>query len=170
VKSPLVITLRCEGERWRYCEELRRTYFPPGRNIVPAHVALFHHLPGEELAQVEADTREACATVSRFPVAAVRVRSLGGGVALNLESPQLAELHGKLSRAWQNWLTPQDRARLSPHVTIQNKVKPAAAKALLHLLELTFQPFSFTAIGVEIWHYRNGPWQPATFVPLTSCL
>lgn len=162
--SPLVVTLRCEGEGWHRCQDLRQKHFPPERNKVPAHIALFHLLPGEELAQVEADAFAVCSAFSSFPVQVTRPRSLGRGVALNLQSPELLELHGALSRTWEPWLTPQDQAKFSPHVTIQNKVNPAVARALLHSLTLSFEPFSFSATGVEVWHYRNGPWEPAAVV------
>jgi uncharacterized protein DUF29 len=46
VDEPLVVTL---------------DLFPPERNLIPAHLTLFHHLPGAELTQVLADLRTACA-------------------------------------------------------------------------------------------------------------
>lgn len=158
---PLVVTLRCEGEGWQRCQRLRQKHFPPERNLVPAHIALFHHLPGEDLLQVETDAFAVWSLLGRFSVEVTRPRSLGRGVALNLHSPELLALHSALSRKWERWLTPQDQAKFSPHVTIQNKVDPAAARALLHSLILSFEPFSFSATGVEIWHYRNGPWELA---------
>jgi hypothetical protein len=66
-----------------------------------------------------------------------------------------------LQREWRDWLTPQDSARIAPHVTIQNKVSPDEARALLRELEGEFRPFTGTAEGLDLWHYRGGPWEPA---------
>ncbi len=63
--------------------------------------------------------------------------------------------------------------RFSPHVTIQNKVTPEQARLLLTTLSATFTPFSIDALGVDLWYYRDGPWENAGFIqfpglPLTG--
>jgi len=160
--DPLVVTLRCSGAGWRYCEEQRRRHFPTERNLVPAHIALFHLLPGEELGQVRSDAGNL--DTKTFAVHVTKVRSLGRGVAYVIDAPPLLALHRALSTSWKVWLTPQDRTKYSPHVTIQNKVDLLTARELLKELEASFSPFSFEATGLDIWHYRNGPWQPAASV------
>jgi len=164
----LVVTLRCGGPGWRQCEDLRQRFFPADRNLVPAHVALFHQLPGEELAAATTQAREISGAVQPFQLRVADVRSLGRGVAYQVESPELLLLHRKLSETWQRWLIPQDRARFSPHVTLQNKVTPAVARETLQYLQSGFAPFPVDALGIELWHYRNGPWEPAAFVPFAE--
>jgi hypothetical protein len=57
-------------------------------------------------------------------------------------------------------LTPQDRAGWRPHVTIQNKVEPAEARALQQALEADFRPRPLVIAGLASWWYRGGPWEP----------
>jgi hypothetical protein len=45
-------------------------------------------------------------------------------------------------------------------VTVQNKVPPRDANALLRQLQATFQPFEVRAEGLLLWRYRGGPWEP----------
>ena len=166
--NPLVVTLHCSGAGWQTCQALRKAHFPAFRNIVPAHIALFHHLPGDELAIVEQDARDVCQKVKPFPLQISGLRSLGGGVALKVESVALLEVHRQLADSWVAWLTPQDRARFNPHVTVQNKVQPAEARRLLEQLQAEFSAFVVDATGLEFWHYRGGPWEPAAFVPFSA--
>jgi hypothetical protein len=56
-------------------------------------------------------------------------------------------------------LTPQDRASWRPHVTIQNKVEPAEARALLDRLKADFRPRPLAIVGFASWYYRGGPWE-----------
>ena len=47
---PLVVTLALDDDAQARLDALRRTHFPSDRNVVPAHVSLFHALPGEHRA------------------------------------------------------------------------------------------------------------------------
>jgi 2'-5' RNA ligase len=87
------------------------------------------------------------------------LRSLGRGVAYTLESVELAEMRRHLAMQWNDWLKPQDRQNHLPHVTVQNKVDPTAARALLEELSDSFEPFRAEAVGLELWWYRGGPWE-----------
>src|SRR3712207_924767 len=85
--TPLILTLGLDSETQSWLDALRRTHFPPARNLVPAHVTLFHALPGEEEAAIRAALAAECATL---PPSRVRVgppRSLGRGVALEIGAP-----------------------------------------------------------------------------------
>ncbi len=163
--DPLVVTLRCSGAGWDFCREQRKIHFPADRNLVPAHLSLFHHLPGKELDALCSDIRAIATPIFEFKVSGVR--SLGRGVAFTIDAPPLIALHRTLAIKWQQWLTPQDSAKYSPHITIQNKVAAPEARKLLEDLRSDFIPFAVQGIGVEIWHYRGGPWEPAAFVPFT---
>ena len=86
--------------------------------------------------------------------------SLGQGTAFRIESPGLADIRDRLADAFAPMLMPQDKAGWRPHVTIQNKVVPAEAKALLHRLQADFTPRPVAIAGLASWWYRGGPWAP----------
>jgi hypothetical protein len=103
-----------------------------------------------------------------FPLRVTGLRNLGRGVAYLLHSPELDALRGALARSWQPWLTPQDRSRHSPHVTVQNKVLPAQARELLAHLQAGFVPYDVTARGLALWRYLGGPWEPVAELPFSQ--
>ena len=141
-----------------WLDGLRRQHFPPERNFLAAHLTLFHHLPPS----VEAELRGMLAEEARASAPAARVSgvmSLGRGVAYRVESPDLAALRARLADRFSGLLTPQDAAPWRPHVTVQNKVTPEAARALLADLSAGFVPRSLAISGLACWWYRGGPWE-----------
>jgi 2'-5' RNA ligase len=157
--APLILTLQLDEGSFAFFDEQRRRYFPPERNFIPAHLTLFHALPGEHLSNVQRDI-EACVSGRKpFRLNVTGVRSLGRGVAYSLESPDLAEMRRHFAQAWNDWLKPQDRQNHNPHVTVQNKVDPTQARALLEDLSESFQPFQAEAVALDLWWYRGGPWE-----------
>lgn len=157
--EPLIVTLLLEEAAQQRFDRLREQHFPSERNFLAAHVTLFHALPGEHLDAVRADLAAAADRAS-FAVAITGLRFLGRGVAYSLEAPEVAALRAGLVDAWLPWLTPQDRQRHAPHVTVQNKVAPAVARALHERLLAEFRPESVRARGLGLWRYLGGPWEP----------
>ena len=100
-----------------------------------------------------------------FPVAVTGVRFLGRGVALDLAAPELTGLRADVAAEFAADLTPQDRQWKHPHVTVQNKVAPDVARALHAQLSAGFTPWTATARGLGLWHYRGGPWEPDSEFP-----
>ena len=162
--APLVLTLALAEEDQRRFDLLRAEHFPPERNHLAAHVTLFHALPGEQVDAVSADLADA-ARRPAFDVAVTGLRLLGRGVAYTLEAPELTALRATLVAAWGPWLTPQDRQRHAPHVTVQNKVEPAVARALRDRLAAGFAPYRVAARGLGLWRYLGGPWAPVDAYP-----
>ena len=162
--APLVVTLLLGDEAQRRFDRLRAAHFPAERNHLAAHVTLFHALPGAQLAAVR---RELAAAADRtaFPVTVSRVRMLGRGVAYDLESAELTALRAALAAAFDPWLTPQDRRPGKAHVTVQNKVDPAVARALHADLAAGFEPGEVPARGLGLWHYLGGPWDAEAEFP-----
>ncbi len=157
---PLILTAKMEASAYRFFQALRDAHFPAERNVVPAHITLFHHLPGTEAGAIT-DRLKAIARGTRAPrVEVAGVRSLGQGVAYDLRSPELADLRDELAHAWDTLLIPQDRASFRPHVTVQNKVEGRVAKQLLGELARDFRPWTFTVEGFQLWRYLDGPWEP----------
>lgn len=166
MSAPLVVTLALDDVSQARLQALRDAHFPPDRNVVPAHVSLFHSLPGEQLGQVLDDVR-AVADRPPLEVQVIGVRSLGRGSALVLESPELPAVRAALAQRWEHWLTRQDQQRFSPHVTVQNKVEPVQARELVSSLQAGFKPWSMVGTGVQLWRYLGGPWEPVETVPFS---
>ncbi len=156
---PLILTLALHPDDQARFDRLRTLHFPPSRNLVPAHVTLFHHLPGDELVAIQALLAHEAASLPPFPVEAPGLRFLGRGVAYELRAPELLALRARLARAWQGWLTPQDAQGFRPHVTIQNKAEPDTARALKDSMQAGFTPFQVRATGLRLWRYLGGPWE-----------
>lgn len=159
---PLILTARMEARAAQHFQALRDRHYPVARNRVPAHITLFRQLPGAEAGAI-VDRLKAVARGTRAPrVQVAGLRSLGTGVAFDLRSPELEELRDELAHAWGPLLIAQDRADFRPHVTVQNKVEPREAKALLAELSRDFRPWSFAVDGLQLWRYFDGPWEPVS--------
>lgn len=166
---PLILTALLDEAAQQRFDRLRRQHFPPDRNVLDAHVTLFHRLPGEQ----EAAIGRTLATAARrapIPVTVAGVRSLGRGVAFALGSDELSELRSRLAREWAPWLSRQDRAKSELHVTVQNKVSPDAARALHARLAAGFVPYRVHAVGLGLWRYLDGPWEPVRAFPFVPFL
>jgi 2'-5' RNA ligase len=158
--APLILTLAFDDASFARFDELRRLHFPPERNLIPAHLTLFHHLPGgEHEGEVAGVVGDACRMYRPMTLRVTGLRFMGKGVAYTLESPELARLRGLLAEAWFGWLTGQDRQKFRPHVTVQNKVEPEVARALHERLSAEFAPFEAEGRGLLLWRYRGGPWE-----------
>ncbi|QHL86015.1 2'-5' RNA ligase family protein [Nibribacter ruber] len=157
-QTPLILTLSLDPAAQAYFNALRTLHFPPERNYLHAHLTLFHHLtiPEKEIMET---VREVCLSQKPFLLEVTGLLPLGRGVAFKLESETLLTFHAQLRQRWLPALTAQDQQKLRPHVTVQNKVTPEAAKALLHKLNGEFKPFTTKATGVMLFKYLNGPWQ-----------
>ncbi len=155
---PLIITAKLDAASSNYFDRLRIKHFPPERNFLAAHVTLFHHLPGENLDEIAADL-ESFAVRPAFSIAFDSWRSLGRGVAMNITSVELVNLRTKLAAHWHHHLTPQDRQKFQPHITIQNKTDPQIARQLFQEISRTHQPFDGVVIGLNLWTYLGGPWR-----------
>jgi 2'-5' RNA ligase superfamily len=157
--APLILTLRMDAAHQARFDALRSAHFPPRRNVLDAHVTLFHALPGHALRAVEDMLAEEAA---RTPPPVVAVREpflLGRGVAFRLESPEANALRARIAGRWSGILTAQDRAPPRLHVTVQNKVTPAEARTLLEKLLPPFQESRFVSPGLDLWSYLGGPWR-----------
>jgi hypothetical protein len=87
------------------------------------------------------------------------VMMLGRGVAFRVDCPDLLAIRDELAEGFTGLLTPQDQARPRLHITVQNKVEPAIAKALYAVLSASFQPRPLTISALAAWYYRGGPWE-----------
>ncbi len=155
----MILTALLEESAQIWLDDLRRRHFPPERNHLAAHLTLFHHLPGD---REPAIADEVARAADRPPMTA-RVtgpRLLGRGVAFRIDCAELAELRAGLARTWSPWLTRQDAGKSDLHVTVQNKVTPDEARALHASLAAGFAPCDVPVVGLALWHYDGGPWEP----------
>ena len=166
--APLIVTLAFDASSFRHFQAMRVRHFPAHRNHIPAHLTLFHHLPGGEEREVARILRETTREVSPFALAVTGLRFLGYGCAYEIGAPALADLRGELAERFRSWLTPQDAQGFRPHVTIQNKASAPEAKALFAELSAGFEPFEATGTGLLLWHYRGGPWEAAGAFPFEA--
>jgi hypothetical protein len=158
--QPLILTLALDASAEAFFEAARRRWFPPERNLIPAHVTLFHHLPGSDCAGIGDDIAVLCARQRPAPLMVDGLRFLGRGVAYSLSAPEMAAFRAALARLWAGGLT--------PHVTVQNKVDPAEARALHAHLSDGFTPFTASATGVRLWRYLGGPWALERAMPFQA--
>ena len=156
--APIIVSALLGPEAFSWLNGLRQAHFPPERNQLDAHLTLFHHLPPS--IEPELKRRLAELTRSRRPHAmAEGPMKLGGGVAIRIRSAELDGLREELASAFSGLLTPQDAAGWRPHVTIQNKVPPAQARALYDTMASGFRPRPVEIAGLAAWWYRGGPWE-----------
>lgn len=157
--NPLIVTALLDEGAFAWFEDLRQAHFPRHRNQVPAHLTLFHALPGEHEDAVAQTLKAACERRSPLQLDVRGPWSLGRGVAYRMSSPELERLRTELAEGFAPWLTRQDSAPFRPHITIQNKVEPGEARLLLDVLQMEFEPFPIFAEGLLLWRYLGGPWE-----------
>ena len=155
--APLIVTALLDEVAQERFDRLRREHFPPERNHLAAHLTLFHHLPDDPA------VREALAAAADRPVITARVRRVRGwrgGVAYDVAAPELTDLRAGMASAFAAELTAQDRAKADLHITVQNKADPAAAERLHARLAAGFEPYHVQVVGLGLWRYLGGPWEP----------
>ncbi len=160
-KRPLILTLALDPKNQSRFEAERKRYFPARLNRIPAHISLFHALPGEEEDSIRGTLAREVAGMTAFQIEVYDLMRLGRGVAYSVRAEELDEAHRQLRRAWLPWLSRQDQQPFRPHVVVQNKVEPGEARVLYEGLSAQFRPFYAEAVSLLLWHYEGGPWTPA---------
>ena len=157
--DPLIVTLEADASSQARFDAARERWFPQGRNLVPAHVTLFHKLPGERAGEVALRLRDVAAAAAppRFRVASIM--PLGRGAAYRLDLPGGDALRRAIGAGFE--VAAQDRGRPRAHVTVQNKVSREEAAATLEALRGGFVPWDGEAAALRLWWYRGGPWEAA---------
>lgn len=157
--APLVLTLEMDGEAFAAFDALRRKHYAPERNLVPAHVTLFHCLPGERAREIKALLRAVAGAEKPIDVDVGEARALARGVAVFLDAPRLHALRERLAAEWWPWLEDRDKAGFRPHVTIQTTESQAEARRTRESLGRGALPRRLRGVGLHLWRYRDGPWE-----------
>ena len=156
--SALIVTADFSADDFAWLEGMRRAHYPPDRNQARAHLTMFHSLPPS--AEQEARRRLAEAASLPPPRATIAgLMDLGGGVAFRVVSDDLDVLRDELADHLHGMLGAQDAGGWRPHVTIQNKVPPKRARALIAELEQGFRPRPLGIAGLSLHRYLGGPWE-----------
>ncbi|WP_332804509.1 2'-5' RNA ligase family protein [Sphingomonas sp. RT2P30] len=158
--APIIVTALFGAADAAWFDRLRRQHFPPERNHLAAHLTMFHHLPPSLAGEIKRQLASATRGVAAPHAQIAGLVSLGAGVAYRIDSDDLRAIRGRLADHFTGMLTPQDQAGWRPHVTVQNKVRPDVARALLRALEADFTPRRLAIAGLASWWYRGGPWEP----------
>jgi hypothetical protein len=160
----LIVTAEIAQGDFSWLEHLRRSHYPPERNQVPAHLTIFHALPPS--AEREARSRLALLSNAKRPRATIEgLMDLGGGVAYRIVSPELDRIRDELADALHGLLGAQDNTGWRPHITIQNKVPPKVARALIASLERDFAQRPLAIAGLALYRYLGGPWERVALYP-----
>jgi hypothetical protein len=159
--APIIVLADFGSADFAWLDGLRRAHFPADRNVVPAHLALFHHLPPSLLDELESRLRAETRAVP-CPVATIGEPILfGRGVALRVRGAALEAIRDRQAEAFERMLTPQDAAPWRPHVTIQNKADPTVARRLHADLTASHgRPRPLRITGLITVFYRDGGWEP----------
>ncbi len=119
---------------------------------------MFHALPPSVEEEVSGQLK--MLTHAHPPPASISgLINLGGGVAYRINSKALEVMRNQLSDHFAGSLTAQDGQGWRPHVTIQNKVPSAQAKALFQQLTREFYPRPLAIHGLALHRYLGGPWE-----------
>ena len=163
--GPLIVTALLGAADQTLFDRLRAAHFPPERNQLAAHLTLFHAIP--PMLEAELRHRLAAFAAELAPPRAmiVGLMNLGGGVAYRIVSDDLDAIRADLAEAFRGHLTQQDSHGWRPHITIQNKVTAAQARALNDELSIGFEPRRLGVAGLAYDHYDGGPWRPGRRYP-----
>lgn len=162
--GPLIVTADFASADFAWLEGLRRAHYPADRNRVPAHLTLFQGLPPSAVEEV----RRQLALHSSGPPPRATVAglmNLSGGVAYRVVSGALEDIRESLADHFHGLLCAPDTGGWRPHVTIQNKVAPGQAKALLDQLARDFRPRPLRIAALVLHLYRGGPWETLARYP-----
>ena len=154
---PLIITLKIDTASQAFFSEQRKLYFPAHINYLDAHLTLFHKLPADDI--LTNKTIELICKRKSFSMEVTGVKNIGKGIVYTIYSSELQQLHKQMQLIFFHILIPQDKGKLAPHITVQNKVTANKANVLHQNLSESFKPFSVQATGIATWLYLKGPWQ-----------
>jgi 2'-5' RNA ligase len=152
-----VLTLKLDERSFQRLATMRRQYFPAIRDRVPAHLTLLHQLGAIQISRL-LEMRKYLLAEPLFGLEFCGLRLMGQGVAVDVRSSRLQSLRDALVAVAGGELTGQDQQRFQPHVTVQNKVPAAEARAAYAQLSAAFLPWRGAGRGVLVWRYLGGPW------------
>lgn len=156
--APLLVVAELPADVFAWAQALRQAHYPPARNRMGAHVTLFHGLPPS----AEMHVRGLLSALSRRPPPDATIRGLmdlGRGTAFAIDSPGMAHLHEEMAERLHGLIQQKDARPLRLHITIQNKVAPADARALQAAMTPSFEQRAFRFRGFGLYSWTGEIWQ-----------
>lgn len=170
-----VLTLLTTSKLEATMDALRKQYYAPYLNRLPAHLTLFHALPGSKLVDSVLPTiTSVVAKTSPYLIYAANTTRMARGVLVSAHhlSPVnwTKSIHGEMRHAWWEFLSKQDRAKVQLHWTVMNKMQDvakvgkAAAEIEAMLKEKNARPETQRDVqgsveGLVLWKYDKGEWR-----------
>jgi 2'-5' RNA ligase superfamily len=161
VETTYILTAEMDSESFARLDDLRRRHFPPERNLLPAHLTMFHRLSSAQTARLDGSDIPSVP----IPILLDAAILLGSGVSIRIRSPELELLRAAARQAMGGEFSRQDSQGWRPHVTVQNKVSADAAKCLHLSLQNGFEPSAGVVTGLLVWEYLGGPWKLSRHLP-----
>ncbi len=158
-REPIIMTATMGAADQAWADGLRRAHYPADRNVVEAHVTLFHQLPGHCEGEIVERTRGLAREFACPDARLSEVMRMGNGVAFRIHSPGLLTIRAMMADGLHGLLTAQDQGTPRLHITVQNKVEAATARALHAALSATFMPRPLAITGLALHRYLGGPWK-----------
>lgn len=159
-----ILTAQLDADSFAWLDALRRAHFPPDRNVLSAHLTMFHRLSPLQVERL----RSVPLPDEPIPLQFESVMFLGFGTAIRATSLALEQLRADVKAAIGDGLSRQDDQRWTPHVTIQNKTTADRARALHAALTDAFQLRTGSVHGLDVFTYLGGPWQLTQSLPFGS--
>ena len=157
--APFIVTAELPADLFAWTNRLRTAHFPPERNHLAAHVTLFHAFAPSLREELRPLLATLAATHAPPAARVTGLMNLGGGTAIALESAGMLAIRARIADHFHGALTAQDRHPPRLHITIQNKVPAATARALQADLTDAVRPRGFAFAGLGLHIYRGGPWE-----------
>ena len=158
-KAPFIVTAELPGDLFAWANALRTAHFPPERNHLKAHVTLFHSFAPSLRAELPRELARLAGEYAQPPGRTNGLMDLGGGTAIALHSPGMLSIREEIAETFYAMLTAQDRGGKKLHITVQNKVERAAAKALQAELAALIDTREFRFTGLGLHRYLGPHWE-----------
>jgi hypothetical protein len=163
-RQPLILTARVAEKDLEPFDRLRQAHFPPERNLLRAHLTMFHRLPGEYVGRIVEKLEQVAGRSEVITVEVSGLRHLGAGVAYTITSKVLQEIRATRKAEFVSWLGSQDMQAWQPHITVQNNAPKPKADNLYRNLSQGFRSHPIDTTGLDLWEYLGGPWRHAKLV------
>jgi hypothetical protein len=168
VAGPLIVTADFADPDFAWLEGLRRANYPAVKNRVPVHLTMFQGLPPSAVEEIKHQlARHSAQPPPRAIIAGLM--NLSGGVAFRVVSDELEAIREAIADHFHGMLCAPDAAGWWPHITVQNKVPPRQANALLAELDRGSFPRPLGISALSLHRYRGGPWETISSYPFRGC-
>ncbi|KAF2434464.1 hypothetical protein EJ08DRAFT_569249, partial [Tothia fuscella] len=121
-KYVYILTLKTTDKIASKMTHLRQKWFPQARNKLPAHITIFHALPGSQYDRITHFLTTSSQRTKPFPVSTGKVLKRRNGVAINMGEGEreIKSVFAEAKAEFGEFLSEQDKG-FKAHWTIQNK-------------------------------------------------